>query len=177
MAGLSQLVGSARRRSPILVFLLTCSWLVLWRDISVANVISGLIVASLAVLVLGGDRTIGAIRPRPLMQLLWAIAVDLVRSTIAVAHEVLTPTDYTKEAVIAVQIDRAARPHLLLFVVAITLTPGTAVADVDPEKGRLYLHLLHVDRAEAVVAHTNRIASLATLAFPRPLPPTIGDSS
>jgi multisubunit Na+/H+ antiporter MnhE subunit len=94
------------------------------------------------------------------------VALDLVRSTFHVVWEILTPTDYTDEAIIAIDPPVDARSHLLLLVVAITVTPGTAVIDTDEETGRLYLHLLHAEAADEVTAHVHRVAELACRAFP-----------
>ena len=58
------------------------------------------------------------------------------------------------------------RAHLLLLIVAVTVTPGTAVVDADPDTGRLYLHLLHLDRAEGTVEHVLELAELACRALP-----------
>ena len=102
------------------------------------------------------------------MQFAWFVLVDLVVSTGAVAREILTPTDFTEEAIIAVEVPTSARRHLLLLLVAITVTPGTAVVDTDGERGTLYLHLLHCDRRAAVTAHIDRLAALAGAALPPP---------
>ncbi len=82
----------------------------------------------------------------------------------------MTPTDDTDEAIIAVDTDLEARSHLLMLVVAITVTPGTAVVDTDADTGRLYLHLLHAEKAESTVAHVQRIAELACRALPVHVP-------
>ena len=84
----------------------------------------------------------------------------------SVALEVLTPTDRTDEAIVAVPLPTESRRHLLLLIVAVTVTPGTAVIDADPDTGTLYLHLLHSDRRDATVAHVEELAELACKALP-----------
>ena len=96
------------------------------------------------------------------------VAVDLVVSTFTVAREILTPTDYTDEAIIAVPVPGETRSHLLMLIVAVTVTPGTAVVDTDPDTGTLYLHLLHADRSEQTTAHVTELAQLACRALPVP---------
>jgi multicomponent Na+:H+ antiporter subunit E len=146
------------------------AWCALWGEASVANLASGLVL----VLVVGrlrlGAGTSGPIRPGALLRFGWIVVVDLIVSTVAVGWEILTPTDSTEEAIVAVQVPADARRHLLLIVVAVTVTPGTAVVDVDPERGTLYLHLLHCDRQEAVTDHVARLAALADAALPPPPP-------
>ena len=60
--------------------------------------------------------------------------------------------------------------HLLLLSAAITLSPGTAVVDVDHNTGRYYVHLLHVSKRESTVAHVHRIGELACRALPTARP-------
>ncbi len=97
---------------------------------------------------------------------MWLVAVDLVVSTVQVAWEILTPTDYTDEAIIAVDTTIESRSHFLMLVVAITVTPGTAVIDSDGDTGRLYLHVLHAEKAPEIEKHVRQLAELACRALP-----------
>ncbi len=155
-----------RPRQLIAIAALTLVWCGLWGEVTVANVAAGLIVA-LVVMALGvGTPGSGGIRFVPLSRLLWLVAVDLVKSTISVAIEIVTPTDHTKEAIIAVDVGPESRDHLLLLIVAITVTPGTAVVDADRDTGILYLHLLHNDRRAATIEHVKELSRLACAALP-----------
>ena len=146
--------------------LLVIAWCALWGSVSAANVLSGTVIAVAATLFSGVDRTTGGLRIVPLLYFVWLVAVDLVVSTASVAWEILTPTDYTDEAIIAVDTDIGSRSHFLMLVVAITVTPGTAVIDSDADTGRLYLHLLHADKAPGIEQHVRRLAALACRALP-----------
>lgn len=155
-------------RRIAMILALTALWCGLWREISTANVAVGLVLAT-AVLASGvGTPTYGAIRIGPSLRLIGLVIVDLVTSTIDVAREVLVPADTTNEAIIAVEVDAGARNHLLLLVIAVTLTPGTAVVDADPDTGTLYLHLLHAERRDDAVRHVKRLSELAGQALPSP---------
>lgn len=155
-----------RPRRIATVVALMLAWCGLWRELSAATVIVGTVVA-MAVTATGvGTAYRGGIRVRPLLRLSWLVFVDLAKSTINVAAEILTPTDHTEEAIIAVQVPAESRDHLLLLVVAITLTPGTAVVDADADTGTLYLHLLHHDRRAQTVAHVDDLVRLACAALP-----------
>jgi len=149
---------------------LVLAWCALWGDVSAANLLSGLLVVLLLGRLRVGPAVAGPVRLVPLVQFTWFVLVDLVVSTGAVAREILTPTDSTEEAIIAVAVPASARRHLLLLLIAITVTPGTAVVDTDGERGTLYLHLLHCDRQAAVTAHIDRLAALAGAALPPPDP-------
>jgi len=153
-------------RRLLTLALLVGAWCALWGTVSVANVLAGIVVAVTVTLVAGVEPGHGRIRLLPLARFVWLVAVDLVVSTVSVAWEILTPTDYTDEAIIAVDTQVESRAHLLMLVVAITVTPGTAVVDSDDDTGRLYLHLLHADRADEIVEHVRRLADLGCRAFP-----------
>ena len=153
-------------RRFLVVVVLVAAWCALWGTVSVANILSGTLVAVAANLFAGVDRNAGGVRLVPLLHFVWLVVVDLVVSTVQVAWEILTPTDYTDEAVIAVDTDIAARSHFLMLVVAITVTPGTAVIDSDADTGRLYLHVLHAEKAPDIVEHVQLLAELACRALP-----------
>lgn len=164
---------AARRRTgvdgrvvavPSVVFM----WCALWRDVSVANVASGLLVA--LVIVLGRPPVAPRRRIRPVAALGFValVAWDLIRSTATVVAEILTPTDRTSERLLPVHLaaEHAHVQHLVL--VAVTLTPGTAVVESDTTSRMLLLHLLHGTRAPATAAHVSRLARRAAAAFPAP---------
>lgn len=153
-------------RRFITVVVLVLAWCALWGEVSAANVLSGTVVAVAVSLSGLGTAGRGGVRLRPLARFIGLVAVDLVISTVVVAREILTPTDSTDEAIIAVQVPGDTRSHLLLLIVAVTVTPGTAVVDADPDRGVVYLHLLHADRRPAAAAHVQELAALACMALP-----------
>jgi multicomponent Na+:H+ antiporter subunit E len=142
--------------------------------VSIANVLSGTLVAVVVTVVAGVQSGHGRIRLLPLAHFVWLVAVDLVVSMLQVAWEILTPTDYTDEAIIAVDSGAESRSHLLMLVVAITVTPGTAVVDTDADTGRFYLHLLHAEKADEITAHVRRLSDLACRALPVEQPSDVG---
>lgn len=155
-----------RIRHVLTGLLLVAAWCALWGSFSVANIASGVV---LATLVLGagiGSECRGGVRLRPLVQLAGLVFVDLIRSTASVAGSVFSPDARVDEAIIAVRLPASARRHLLLLVCAVTVTPGTAVVDADPDDGTLYLHLLHADEIDEVRSHVERVAELADQALP-----------
>ncbi len=161
----------ARPRRVATIVSLTAMWCVLWGNVSVANVLSGLAVATTSVALGIGTPAEGGVRLWPLLQLLWLVAVDMVRSTVDVAIEILTKTDRTDESIVAAQLPMRSRDHFLLLIVAITLTPGTAVVDGDLDTGTLYLHILHDRQRAETIQHVERLADLASRALPVPATP------
>ena len=154
-------------RRVVTVLALTAAWCALWGSPSVANILSGLVVGSFASM-LGRSPRRGGVRLGSLIRLIWLVAVDLVVSTGVVVREVLTPTDFTDEAIIAIPIPPGGRAHLLLMYVAITVTPGTAVVAAEADASVIYLHILHADRRDEVEAHMVQLFELAEQALPLP---------
>ncbi len=160
-------------KAVLSALMLTAAWCGLWGTVSFANVASGLV---LAILIIGaglGTAEVGGLRIKPLAHFGWVVFVDLISSTLSVAGEILTPTDYTSEAIVAVRLDPEAKPHMMLLSIAINLTPGTAVVEVDRDATTLYVHLLHVKRRAETEAHIELLARLATDALPLPTPGTV----
>ena len=159
----------------LLVVGYTAVWCVLWGEVSLANVVSGLVLATVSIALLGGnDPSPASIRPVAMIRFLAIVAVDLVKSTIAVALEVVTPGDATDEVIIVVDVGPDPIAHPLLMTVAITITPGTGVVDVDQDAGTLYLHLLHGARSSDTADHVRRLNRLANEALPMRADPAPG---
>jgi multicomponent Na+:H+ antiporter subunit E len=161
-------LGRPTVRHGLTVAALVFAWCALWGEVSTANLASGVVVAGLVTASGIGTAGQGGIRLRPLARFVGLVSVDLVASTITVAREVLTRSDRTEEAIIAVRVPTETRAHLLLLIVAITVTPGTAVVDADPDTGTLYLHLLHLDRRAQLEGHVEQLARLGCAALPTP---------
>ena len=158
--------GRFSLRNVLSIFALTAAWLALWQTISFANIASGLVVSSAVIFAGLGTAGKGSIRPVALLHLLGVVTLDLIQSTASVARAVLSPTDRTDEAVIGIDLPPGGADHLLLFTLAITLTPGTAVIDADKDDGIIYVHLLNSADTQATIAHVHRLVDLANAALP-----------
>lgn len=126
-------------------------WVALWGEVSVANVVSGVVVAVL-VTTLFRSGSAGGHRLRPIgaLRLGASVFADLVVSTWRVVVAVLRPTpDRVHAEVIEVSL-RSRSPLVCTLVAnAITLTPGTMTVDLDPQSSRLRVHVLgRVDHDE-----------------------------
>ncbi len=152
-------------RRLVIVATLTATWCGLWRDVSVANILAGALL-TIAIIASGlGTTGRGGIRLIPLLKFTWLVLVDLTRSTSKVALDTITP-DSTKESIVAIEVGKAARHHHLLMIVAITISPGTAVVDADPQSGTLYVHILYRRWTESTIEHIQKLAQLAVEALP-----------
>jgi multicomponent Na+:H+ antiporter subunit E len=145
---------------------LVAVWLLLWGDVTVANVLSGLIVAGLVV-ALAGSRRRGQITVRPLAAVRFAahFAVQLVVATAVVAWEVVTPRNRIRTAIVAVPLHGCSDAVATLIADTISLTPGTLTVEVDRQPLTLYVHVLHLRDVEQVRRDVRRIEVLAVRAF------------
>lgn len=146
---------------------LTTLWLVLWRSTSPGAVVSGLVLAvSLTWVVRRSDdhRERHRVRPLALLRYFGHMVVALVRSNVALAREVLTPTDYTRPGLLEVRLPPSSELVLTVIANSITLTPGTMTLALDPNSSTLRIHVLHlrdVDAARAEVEDLHRLVSAA----------------
>lgn len=155
-------------RRATTVLWLTVLWVVLWRDLSIANVASGAAVGAVVEL-LHPDRRRGtgqhAVRPLALLSFLGYFAVKLVESNLVLAREVVTPTNQIRTGVIEVPLHQCSDLVVTLVANAVSLTPGTLTLEVRQlETPTLYVHVLHlhdVERARADVLELSRRAAAA----------------
>jgi len=130
-------------------------WLALWRDLSLANLVSGVAVATATIFVFPppGDRGRLIVRPLALLRFFGTALWAIVRANIVVAWEVVTPANQIKEGVVAVNL-HANHPTVITLVShAIGLAPGTMVIDVEDQpdgSARMYVHVLHLREIEDV---------------------------
>lgn len=142
-------------------------WMALWGSWSIADALTGVALAVPLVLLTPThpDRAPRTVRPGPLLRLTGLVGRDLLESTVAMATEVLTPTDHTDELLVDVTLPPEHHGHPLLLAVFVTVTPGTAVVDVSDDGGSVQVHVLHADRVDDVVAHIHQLAATASAAF------------
>lgn len=147
-----------RRRSlgfPVLAIAwLTTVWVLLWGDLSVANVLSGLAIALLTVRALRMPRVDfhGRIHVLSLLYLLYRFAVDLVVASTQVAWLALDPRRRPESAVLAVQLRSHSDLYLTLTAQLCSLVPNSVVVEAHRISGMLYVHVLDVGLAGGVDA-------------------------
>ena len=176
----------AALRIPAIMAWLTALWIMLWGDLSWANLLGGIAVAALVVLVARLDPA--SLRPT-YFHPHWAIAYllvlgwQLLLSNLRLAVEILTPGDGTHTAIIAVPIRGGSDAVVNLVANSITLTPGTMTMDVRRHErdefdydgdgivdemtagATLYVHCLYGEDVEAVKYQVLKLEELALRAF------------
>jgi multicomponent Na+:H+ antiporter subunit E len=128
-------------------------WQLLWRDVSFANIVGGLVVAAVVTVVRPGQERLAAghtVRPLRLLIFLGYFAWLLVVSNLVVAREIVTRRDYIRSGIVAVPLAGSSELVTTVLADAITLTPGTLSLEVRHDPPMLYVHVLHVRDVEGV---------------------------
>lgn len=157
-------------RRLVMEIWLVVLWLLLWRDVSVANVVSGLLIAFVATSGSTNVRSSPArhrVRPLALVRLAVYFFWKLLVANVELAREIVTAQNVIHTGIIAVPMTGYSDFQVTVVGNAVSLTPGTLTLEVrrEPEPV-LYLHVLHLHDIEHarndVLAMTRRAAA----AFP-----------
>lgn len=144
--------------------LLVAFWLLAWGELSVANTLSGLVVAVGLLLAFPPYRQLGA---RPHVSLIGAVRlviyvfVQLVPSTVLVAREVLSRRSRIRTGVLAYPLDHPSDEVLSLMSHVIALVPGTMTVEATRDPWVLYVHFLLLDDVEHARRTVARLEGLA----------------
>jgi len=137
---------------PRLWAALVLMWLALNGSVSVADVVTGAVVALVAVLALSRLQTTSDRPRRPWLAIRLAanVLTDIARSNMAVAALVFRPGMRGRTAGFTnIPLDMRHPTALAALACIITATPGTAWAGYDSRSGMLTMHVLDlVDEAE-----------------------------
>ena len=139
-----------RRRAPLQwasILVLTAVWVLLWGDLSVANVLGGAVVGVLVttLLPLPPVDFHGKIRPLALLYLFVRFVYDLAVASVHVAILALDFRRVPRGAVVGVQLRNHSDLYLTITSELSTLTPGSLVIEAHRLTGMVYLHVLAID--------------------------------
>jgi len=150
---------------------LVAVWLLLWGEITVANVLSGLVVAAGLLVVFPLEPVPGVahrLRPLAVVRLAAFFAFELVVSTLHVAWYVVWGPSRVRTGIIACPL-RVPEPGLATFLAnLLALSPGTMPIEVTMDPAVIYVHVLRVDSPEAVRARVAHLEALAVAALGSP---------
>ena len=148
------------------IALMVLTWVTLWSDISWANLLSGLIVATVVVFAFDTWQA-GTLVLRPLAAARFAayFSYKLVESSVVVAKAVLSPQGSVHTGIVAVPLTGCSDALATLVADAISLTPGTLTLEVRRDPLTLYVHALDVRDVDQVRADVRRLEVLAVQAF------------
>jgi multicomponent Na+:H+ antiporter subunit E len=155
----------------ILCFLILV-WSLLWGHFSVANVISGLVVALVITLLLPlpAVPVEGRLHPLSLLKLIVLVAYYLVLSSVQVAWLAIRPGPPPLVAVLRAHLALKSDLVLALAVNIFNLIPGSIVLEIDQNRRMLYLHVIDVGSERSVhrfYRQVDQVERLLVAAFER----------
>lgn len=153
-------------------------WVVLWRDLSLANVASGFVISAVVASVLtlpwaGGAEGQVRVRPLAVVTFLGYFAWKLLEANVVLAREIVTPRNHIQTGIIAVPLTGSSAQVVTVVANAVSLTPGTVTLEVRESAGAcvLYVHVLHLHDVERAREDVRTLTRLARRALQRDLGP------
>ncbi|GIJ76313.1 multicomponent Na+:H+ antiporter subunit E [Micromonospora phaseoli] len=144
--------AALRRNRIIAVTGLVAVWILLWGTFTWANVIGGLVVATvlLAVFPLPPVTFAGRIHPLPMLRFWLRFLRDLVVASVQIAWMALRPGHTPRSAIIAVRLRVNTDLNLTLTAEALSLVPGSLILEADRSTGTLFVHVIGVNSRDEV---------------------------
>lgn len=148
------------------IIFLAAIWVLLWSEVSVANVLGGLLAALVVVAIFDPHRR-GKMIVRPIAAAKFSgyFLYQLVASTLTVARTVISPRGRMNSGIVAVPLHGCSDALVTLIADAISLTPGTLTLEVRRDPLTLYVHALDVRDIEELRRGVRTLEVLAVNAF------------
>lgn len=147
---------------------LTAVWVMLWESLSWANVLGGLMVATLVMASVPSHKveTPVGFRPVAAIRLLGYFLWKLVEASARLTWEIFTPRNKINAAVVCVPL-RSRVPGIVTVVAnMVSLTPGSVTIEVDTDEMILFIHVLHLTTLDQEREAVRYLESLTLAAFP-----------
>jgi len=148
----------ARRRPQLRMSIVTAViWVLLWGDLSLANLVSGFLLGLLITWVfpLPPIDFHGRFRLWPHTKLVAILLFDLVRSSFVVAAQAFHFGHTMRNAVVRVDLKTHSDLYLTLTSELVSLVPGSLVMEARRQESVVYLHVMDV-RSDAAIADARR---------------------
>lgn len=147
-----------RRRPQLRMSIVTAViWVLLWGDLSLANLVSGFLLGLLITWVfpLPPIDFHGRFRLWPHTKLIAILLFDLVRSSFVVAAQAFHFGHTMRNAVVRVDLKTHSDLYLTLTSELVSLVPGTLVMEARRQESVVYLHVMDV-RSDADIEAARR---------------------
>ncbi|WP_406313459.1 Na+/H+ antiporter subunit E [Streptosporangium sp. NBC_01639] len=148
---------------------LTLVWLLLWGDLSVGNVLGGLLGGLLIVWLLPLPVVDTGVRIHPVAAAVFLVvfAAELVLSSFRVAFWALRLGTLPPVEIVEVRLRTSSEVMTVFITVALSALPGSLVLEVHPVERALVLHVLGItgDVPAVVQADVTRLESRILAAF------------
>ncbi|MBJ7341436.1 Na+/H+ antiporter subunit E [Mycolicibacterium sp.] len=144
---------------------LTLVWMLLWGNVSAANVLSGLAVALVITLLLPLPPVPieGKLHPLSLLRLVVLIGYYLVLSSAQVAWLAIKPGPPPQSAVLRAHLAIKSDLVLALTVNVLNLIPGGIVLEIDQTRRMIYVHVIDAGSEASVRRFYRQVADVERL--------------
>ena len=148
----------------ILVWLMLV-WTMLWGNFSVANTVTGLLVALVITVLLPMPRlpVEGRLHVGSMIRLACTVAYYMVLSSLQVAWLAIRPGAPPLSAVLRAQLSVKSDLVMALLLNTLTIIPGSVVLEIDQERRLAYVHVLDVGSPKAVATFYAQLRQLERL--------------
>jgi multicomponent Na+:H+ antiporter subunit E len=155
--------------SGVLLWMVTL-WVLLWGGISIANVISGLVLAVVVLQLTGPPRQAAPehrakISPLAALHFVGFFLYKLAEANLVLAWEIVTPRNRINTGVVEVPLRTESNMATMIVANVITLTPGSLVLEAVGSPPVLYVNVLHLHDLERVRNNLLHIEELSVRAF------------
>ena len=163
-----------------LLFLYVGLWILAWGQLSPANLLSGVIVATALLLAFprrrryGGDLRLSAVG---IVRLVAYVVTQLAISNVVMTRRILRRTA-RRPGVLAHRLRRPSAHVATAMSSIIALSPGTMTVDVTTDSSVLFVHFFElddVDDARQALAHLEQLVASAITARSEPEPATTAE--
>ena len=149
------MIGVLRTRiQPFPLLWLTLVWTVLWRDVSVGNLLAGALLGAFVLVLFPLPRLVVDVRVHPaaFVVLVARFLADVVRASLEIAWSAVGPAPVPHGSVVTVEL--RSRDELFQTVTAqlVSLVPGSVVVELDSPRGLLSVHVFAAVTPEDVAA-------------------------
>ncbi len=168
-------------RIAVRLALLVGLWLLAWGDLSVANLLTGTMLAGVLLVAFPLQRRQASgvrLSPVGVGRLVLYVLGQLVPSNVLVAREVVSRRSRVRTGILAYPVQHPSDEVITLIANVIALTPGMMTVETTRDPAVIYVHFLllnDVEGARRAVAHLERLV-VAALGGPPPRPeaPSLG---
>ncbi len=78
--------------------------------------------------------------------------LSIIKANLFLAWDILTPKMLMNAGIISINLELRSKMALLLFSNLVSMTPGTLVISLDPEKNEASVHILYLQDEKAIRA-------------------------
>ena len=133
--------------------LLALAWTALQGEFTLGNLLTGYLFGYVIIVLLGKGGVIPPTfgkRVSSAVQLGFFLIGQLILANIRIAIDVMRPRHSIQPAVVAIPLDITKDGEILLLSTLLNITPGSVTIDLSDDRRTLYVHVMHLESAEAM---------------------------